>query len=196
MSGGKSSRMGEDKAFLPFVDGITILEYILNQIENFGEEQIIIANDVVRYQHFGLPVFPDVLPDLGALGGIYSAIYHSSYDHCLILACDMPFVNLSLIEFMAGLSPDFDIVMPRWKHEEFAEPFRAIYTKTCLNPIEDAIHAGHKRVVSFFKDVKIRFIDAHEISSYDPRGLTFINVNTPEDLLEARMFAQEFNTKK
>jgi molybdopterin-guanine dinucleotide biosynthesis protein A len=187
--------MGEDKAFLPFIDGITLLEYILNQIIDFGDEQLIIANDAERYQLFGLPVFPDVRPNLGALGGIYSAIYHSKYNNCLILACDMPFINLSLIEFMVELVKDFDIVIPRWSHKEFAEPFRAIYTKACLSPIRDAIDAGQKRVVSFFDEVKIRFVDAHEISIYDPQGLTFINANSPEDLLEARALAKGFNTK-
>jgi molybdopterin-guanine dinucleotide biosynthesis protein A len=185
-AGGKSSRMGEEKALIPFIGEISLIEYILNQIGDLGNERLIITNDVNKYERLGLPVFPDVYPEIGPLGGIYSAIYHSRYQYCLILACDMPFVNLPLIDFMVAQAPDFDIVMPRLKHKDYAEPFRAIYSKVCLNPIKEAIALGEKRVISFFKDVKIRFIDAVEISKFDPEGLTFFNINTPDDLIEAR----------
>ena len=143
----------------------------------------------------GLPVYPDVYPEVGPLGGIYSAIYHANYPHCLILACDMPFVNLPLIDFMLSQAPYFDVVIPRWKPEDYAEPFRAIYSRACLDPIKEAIASGEKRVISFFRGVKIRFINADEISQFDPEGLTFFNVNTPDDLIEARRLQKHLRKK-
>jgi len=185
-AGGKSSRMGEDKALMPIIGKTSLIEYILDQINNLGAERLIISNDVKKYERLGLPVYPDVYPQVGPLGGLYSAIYHSKYNYCLILACDMPFVNLPLIDFMVKQAPHFDVVIPRWKPEDYAEPFRAIFSKACLNPIREAIASGKKRVISFFREVEIRYIDAEEISKFDPDGLTFFNVNTPEDLLEAQ----------
>jgi molybdopterin-guanine dinucleotide biosynthesis protein A len=186
-AGGKSSRMGEDKALMPIIGETSLIEFILDQIKDLGDERLIISNYVIKkYEFLGLPVYPDVFPNVGPLGGIYSAIYHSRYHYCLILACDMPFINLPLIDFMVAKAVDFDMVIPRWESEDYVEPFRAIYSKACLNPIREAIASGEKRVVSFFREVEIRFIDAAEISRFDPEGLTFFNVNTPEDFLEAQ----------
>ncbi|MGD8457948.1 MAG: molybdenum cofactor guanylyltransferase [Anaerolineales bacterium] len=185
-AGGKSTRMGEDKALIPFVRDTTLIQYILNQIEGLGDERLIISNDVDKFKFLGLPVFPDVYPQVGSLGGIYSAVHHARYNHCLILACDMPFVNISLIDYMLTQMDDFDIIMPRWEPEDYTEPFRAIYSKACLDPISKAIEIGERRIISFFKYVKIRFIDADEISKFDPEGLTFFNINTPDELEQAR----------
>lgn len=191
-AGGKSSRMGEDKALIPFIDETSLIDYILDKISDLGDERLIISNEVEKFGHLGLQVYPDVFPEAGPLGGIYSAINYARYRHCLILACDMPFINRPLIDFMVTLAPDFDIVIPRWNREDFAEPFRAIYSKACLDPINEAIASGEKRVLSFFQDVEVRFIDANEISQFDPEGLTFFNVNTPEDLIEARRLLKHF----
>jgi molybdopterin-guanine dinucleotide biosynthesis protein A len=98
----------------------------------------------------------------------------------------MPFVNISLIDYMLTQMDDFDIIMPRWEPEDYTEPFRAIYSKACLDPISKAIEIGERRIISFFKYVKIRFIDADEISKFDPEGLTFFNINTPDELEQAR----------
>ncbi len=193
-AGGGSSRMGQDKALVPF-EGSTLIEYILSQIEGFGDEQIIITNRVKEYQRLGLPVFQDVIPGLGALGGIYTGIYHASYHHSIILACDMPFVNINLLKRLLELAPGYDAVIPRLKSDEFAEPFRAVYAKTCLSSIEDAIESGQNRVISFFDDLNIRFFCAHEIRIYDPEGMSFFNVNTPEELAEAKKLAKKFKRK-
>ena len=107
----------------------------------------------------------------------------------------MPFVNLPLIDFMLSQAPYFDVVIPRWKPEDYAEPFRAIYSRACLDPIKEAIASGEKRVISFFRGVKIRFINADEISQFDPEGLTFFNVNTPDDLIEARRLQKHLRKK-
>jgi molybdopterin-guanine dinucleotide biosynthesis protein A len=193
LAGGKSSRMGEDKALSPFVGEKTLIDYILQQINGLGCEQLIIANDPDSYRRFGLPVLPDILPGIGALGGIYSALFHAAYDYSVILACDMPFVNHPLIKHMLKLAPEYDAVIPRWKPGEFAEPFRAIYSKDCIIHIKRAIEEDNCRVLSFFGDVNIRFLEADELSHFDPTGLTFFNVNTPEELDKARRLVEDFN---
>lgn len=183
-AGGKSSRMGRDKGLLPFGEG-TMLSYILDQIAGLGTEQIIISNQPEDYEQFGLPVYPDVIPEIGALGGVYSALHYSKNPYSLLLACDMPFVNLPLIEAMLAAAPNYDVVIPRLQLEGFAEPFRAVYAKACFPHIKKVIDQGKRRVISFFPAVSIRYIERAEILRVDPDELSFFNVNTPEDLEEA-----------
>ncbi|MCB9136386.1 MAG: molybdenum cofactor guanylyltransferase [Anaerolineales bacterium] len=195
-AGGKSSRMGRDKALVPF-RGMTMVEYILQHTEGLAQDTIIITNTPEQYRFLGVPLFPDVIPDWGALGGLYSAIYHASQETCLVLACDMPFVNQSFLRHLLSLLPGYDAVIPHLdptgnKMPAFAEPFRAAYRKSCLGSIKEAIGEGHRRVISFFPQMNIRFIDRQEIEVFDPGLKTFFNVNTPEDLLEAEKIAQQF----
>ncbi|NUM48835.1 MAG: molybdenum cofactor guanylyltransferase [Anaerolineales bacterium] len=197
-AGGKSTRMGRDKALVPF-GGRTMIEYILQQTEGLAQDTIIITNTPEAYQFLQLPLFPDVIPDWGALGGLYSAIFHAPQNTCLVLACDMPFINRPLLAHFISLIADYDAVIPHLdptgnKMPAFAEPFRAVYRKSCLPPIKAAIDAGQRRVISFFDQVNIRFVDRHEIEVYDPGLQTFLNVNTKEDLLKAEQIAQRRGT--
>jgi molybdopterin-guanine dinucleotide biosynthesis protein A len=187
-AGGQSKRMGSDKGLLPFGEG-TLIEYILGQIEGLGGEQIIISNKPEEYSRFGLTVFPDVFPGRGALGGIYSAICHAKYEYILLLACDMPFVNLELFEYLLGLAPKHDVVVPVLKEDEFAEPFRAVYSKACLPAIQKALDEKKRRVISFFADVDVHYVKANVIHRFDPDERSFFNVNTPEDLAEGLRLA-------
>ena len=194
-AGGKSSRMGRDKALVPFFGG-TMIEYILKQVDGFGLDTTIITNSPNDYRFLNLPLFPDVIPDWGALGGVYSAIYHAPQETCLVLACDMPFVNRALLEYLITLVPSHDAVIPRLdptgnKMPAFAEPFRAVYRKTCLEPIKKVIELGQRRVISFFDQVNVRFVDRVEVEHFDPGLKTFFNVNTPEDLAEAERLVSE-----
>jgi molybdopterin-guanine dinucleotide biosynthesis protein A len=191
-AGGKSTRMGQDKALMSF-QNVTMVEYILQQVQPLGKRIILISNRPEEYSGFGFPVFSDIYPDIGALSGLYTAIYHSPADYCLLLACDMPFINLSLIEHLLSLAPDFDAVIPRIHPKEFAEPFRAVYNKSCLPSIEAAILSDQKRVKSFFDQVNIRFVDEPELRKFDSELFTFFNVNTPEDLIEAEKIAQKLS---
>lgn len=190
-AGGKSKRMGEDKALINF-QNMTMIEYILKQIDEIGNEIIIISNQPEKYQKFGRKVFSDILPNHGALGGIFTAIHHSSHPKCLLLACDMPFVNIPFIEHMISFSMEFDIVVPRLENKKFVEPFRAIYSKACLTPIQEAIENGEKRVISFFKNMKTHYIEHSEIIKFDPDLETFFNVNTPKDLKKANRIAKKY----
>jgi molybdopterin-guanine dinucleotide biosynthesis protein A len=183
-AGGQSRRMGADKGLLPFGHG-TLVEYILAQVTGLGDEQIIISNQPEDYARFGLPVFTDVFPGKGALGGIYSAIFHAKYDHVLLLACDMPFVNLELIDYLLSLSGDHDVVVPVAEEDEYVRPFRAVYAKTCLPAIEAALERGERKVISFFGQVDVHYVSPEQVHRFDPQERTFININTPQDLENA-----------
>jgi molybdopterin-guanine dinucleotide biosynthesis protein A len=186
LAGGKSSRMGTDKAFVQVL-GRPLIEDILAQLAGLGSETFIVTNTPEAYAYLGLPLFGDVLPDQGALGGLYSAVAAASAPHVMVTACDMPFLVRPLADYLISLAPETDVVLPRLAGE--AEPFRAIYSRACAGPMRAALDSGRRRVVSFLPDVRVRYVDEPEIDRFDPRHLSFVNINTPADLETARRLA-------
>ena len=187
LAGGKSSRMGTDKALL-FIEGKTMIEHIIAQVKDIGDEVIVITNTPERYKFLGLPLFADVIPDKGALGGLYTAIDAASHPYTLILACDMPFVNRDLLNHLKSLMSECDAVVPKIfppegekKKSGTAEPLRAIYSKACLAPIRKCIDDDNLKMIAFFRDIKLRWVDEDEIRKFDPELVTFMNANTPEE---------------
>jgi molybdopterin-guanine dinucleotide biosynthesis protein A len=188
LAGGRSSRMGTDKSFVQVL-GRPLIEDILAQAAGLGDETLIVTNRPGDYAYLGVPLFTDVLPDKGALGGLYSALHSATRRHVLCIACDMPFVVRPLLDYLISLMPEADAIVPRLAGE--AEPFRAIYSRDCLGPIRAALDAGRMRVISFFADVRVRYVDEAEIDRFDPNHLSLFNVNTPDDLEQARRLAAQ-----
>jgi molybdenum cofactor guanylyltransferase len=180
-AGGKSSRMGTDKAFVPF-QGRPMIEVVLERVAGLGDELILITNKPDEYAHLGLPMHGDIYPDSGPLGGIYTAVYHATHPHTLVVACDMPWLNRPLLEYMVALRETANIVVPRW--EKFPEPLHAIYNKACLDPMEEKLRAQQFKITGFYGWVSVRFVERGEIERFDPGGRSFANVNTPEELAE------------
>jgi len=186
LAGGKSSRMGRDKSFVR-VGGAPIIERIVGQLDGYGAETVLITNKPDDYRYLGLPMHGDLLPDKGALGGLYTAVHYAAQPRALVVACDMPFVNGPLLDHLVGLAADHDAVVPRLGGE--AEPFRAVYSKVCEAAMRAALDAGKMRVISFFDSVRVRFVEDEEIERFDPQRVTFFNVNTPEELEQAEALA-------
>ena len=187
-AGGSSTRMGQDKGLVNF-QGQTMAGYILDQIDGFGDETYVISNQPEAYRQFNLPVYVDAMPGMGALGGIYTALFYAKFDVCLLLACDMPFVNLPLVEKLIDQSSGYDAVIPRIGTIPRPEPFKAVYRKTCLGPIKESLTGGQLRIRDFFEDVNVHYFDEEEIIKFDPEKLSFTNANTPDELLAAEKAA-------
>lgn len=190
-AGGKSSRMGADKSFVDLL-GQPMIEHILARVAHLGQsETILITNKPAEYAHLKLPVYTDVLPDKGSLGGIYTAIHHSTTDYTLVIACDMPFINPDLLRYMIGLiaAPEglYDVIVPRV--EGYPEGLHAIYRKTCLPFIRERLDADRLKIIGFYEQVRVRYLDEPEYLPLDPRKLSFLNINTPEELEAARRLA-------
>ncbi len=182
MAGGKSSRMGTDKSFVLF-EGRPMIETVLETVDGLGDETLLITNKAQEYEHLGLPMVGDVYPDHGPLGGIFTAVHAASYPHTLVVACDMPWLNRPLLEYMISLRQTADVVVPRW--EKFPEPLHAIYSKACLGPIEEKLKAKMLKITVFFGQVDVRFVERAEIERFDEDGRSFANINSPQDLEEA-----------
>jgi len=189
-AGGASSRMGEDKALKTFL-GRPLIQRVAEQLSPIADELIVTTNRPEEYAFLNLPLFPDLKPGRGALGGLYTAIASAKHPLVAVVACDMPFASASLLE-AAGrllLSEEVDVVIP--KSDEGYEPLHALYRReTCLPAIEAAIDADQWKVIAWFPHVKVRVLTPDEIRQYDPSGLAFWNVNTPEEFSKAETIAQ------
>jgi molybdopterin-guanine dinucleotide biosynthesis protein A len=193
LAGGQSRRMGTDKALLPIAPGgEPMLGVVLKRLSAIADDVLVIANDEARYASLGVRVVPDLRRDVGALGGIQAAIASSVNEHCLIVACDMPFLSIPLLRRMAEEPRDYDVLIPLIPGESrqrddglVFQTLHAIYSKRCLPFIDEQIVKGKKQVIAFFQDVRVRTLDVAEITSFDPDLLSFFNANTPEALRSA-----------
>lgn len=188
-AGGQSSRMGEDKALKTFL-GRPLIQRVAERLSAMADELIVTTNRPDAYAFLNLPLFPDLKPGRGALGGLYTAIASARHPIVAVVACDMPFASPSLLEAASRLlgREEVDVVIP--KSEEGYEPLHAVYRRaTCLPAIEAAIDADQWKVVSWFPQVKVRILIPDEVRQHDPSGLAFWNVNTPEEFAEAEKIA-------
>jgi molybdopterin-guanine dinucleotide biosynthesis protein A len=192
-AGGESRRMGQDKALMPFL-GRPLIQRVVDRLSPIADEMIVTTNSPDDYRFLGLPLFPDLKPGRGALGGLYTALSSATGDAVAVVACDMPFASASLIEAASRLlaEEDADVVIP--DSGGGLEPMHAVYRReTCRPAIESAIEADKWRLISWFPQVKVRILQPEEIKPYDLSGLAFWNLNTPEEFAEAEGQAQREN---
>jgi molybdenum cofactor guanylyltransferase len=161
-----------------------------------------ITVQVEAYAHLGARVVSDIYPGKGSLGGMFSGLKAAQTQHALVVACDMPFLNLALLEYLISLSSRADVILPRAidpsskfgpthvPHDRTA-PFaqmqdlhltHAIYAKSCLDPMQNCLLRNNLRMISFFNQVSVQVVEASRVDQFDPQHLSFFNVNTPEDL--------------
>jgi molybdopterin-guanine dinucleotide biosynthesis protein A len=184
-AGGKSSRMGTDKSFVPLL-GKPMIEHVVERVSDLGQlETILITNKPELYAHLGLPMMSDALPDKGSLGGIYTALVNSRGEYTLCVACDMPFLNPALLRHMVALiTPETDVIVTRV--DGYPEGLHAIYSRRCVEPIRRKLEADRLKIIGFYQDVRVRTLDEAEWQPFDSRGLSFRNINTPDELRDAQ----------
>lgn len=187
LAGGRSKRMGRDKAFLE-VGGRPVIERVLARVKPLTDDLFISTNSPEKYKRFGLPMVVDVYPHKAALGGIYSVIEASRSDHVLVVACDMPFLNVDLLQYLIELAPTADVVAPLIDSPQ-PETLHTVYSKNCLPAIKPRLLADKLRIVGFFEDVSVRYVGREEVARFDPHFYSFINMNTPEDWQKVQAIA-------
>ena len=183
LAGGSSRRLGVDKALLKLC-GESLLERILTTLAGLTDDLLVVADNEERFSHLAARTVPDARPGMGPLGGIYSGLRAMHGERGLFIACDMPLLNPYLLRYMVLLSADFDVVIPRVGDE--VEPLHAVYSKACIGPIESTLNCDELRVVEFFPEVRVRYVEEHEIDIFDPDHLSFFNINCPADLTRAQ----------
>jgi molybdopterin-guanine dinucleotide biosynthesis protein A len=192
LAGGKGLRLGRDKT-LETINDKYMLQQTISRLSFFNGNIIIVTAEKRPFPHFNgylkLTVVTDIYPGKGPLGGIYTGLVTSGSDYNLVVACDMPFLNQSLLQYMIQLSANCDLVVPRW--DGMVEPLHAVYAKTCQAPIESLLKKDSLNIAKLFTLVKTRYVEAAEIDKFDPEHLSFFNINTETDLKMARELNEE-----
>ena len=181
LAGGRSSRMGRDKAelklTLPSGERLTMLQLVHRALQPVCDETLIVGGPE-RPGIDGIKV-ADIFPDAGPLSGILSALSASSNDRVFVVACDMPLVNTEVIEGLAALVGDHDAVVPRVDGR--FETLHAIYKTDCAGAIRRVLEEGDRRIRSFFSLIDVRVVSEEEFARIDPSRQSSVNVNNPKN---------------
>ena len=193
LAGGLSRRLGQDKRRLRLwgEDGPTLREYVVGIVGRLCADVVVVLNDPGAWADLPARLAPDVYADGGSLGGIYAGLLAASYEYALAVACDMPFLEASLLGAMLARPRDYDLLVPRSLQPGSArnaldlEPLHAIYGKACLPAMRATLESGRRQIAAFFPSVRVAYVEPDETRRYDPAGRSFLNVNTPEQMAEA-----------
>jgi molybdopterin-guanine dinucleotide biosynthesis protein A len=179
LAGGRSSRMGRDKTLLSF-NNETLIERTLKKLAGVVDEIIIASNHTAKYNFSGVKEVPDHYPGLGPLAGLHAGLLAAQYQYAFVISCDMPLFTGELARYLLGRRSGYDVIAPeirqRW------EPLCAVYSRSCIGPIEQCLQAGVSQVYQFYPEVRVLKIAERELQSVGNLEELFCNLNTPGDL--------------
>lgn len=179
LAGGRSSRMGTNKAFLTY-HGERLIERAIRRFSEQFSDVVIVANDVERYRGLGPRVVPDLIPGFGPLGGLHAALWAAQTPYVFLAACDMPFAEPAMAFVLRELGAGADVVVPRF--DGIFETMHALYARAALPAIEADLRAGRGKMIGFYPRVKVRAVDEAELAPRFPDlARIFWNLNTPAD---------------
>ena len=179
LAGGKSTRMGQNKALLQ-IESRRFIDHICEELSGFSEV-LISAAKKGTYEEMGLPVVYDEHTDIGPLEGIYQVLLHAKEEYVFVCAADMPFMKKELVEYMAEfISSDYDCYC--LVDEDHIHPLCAIYSKKMLDIVREQIESGNYRIMQVLRKVRTKYIRLGQ-SCLDKRIVR--NINTREEYAEA-----------
>ncbi len=176
LAGGKSTRMGKNKSFLSY-RGKNLIDVPIETLTGIFSDVVLSVNNPEDYSGYSLPKVVDQYSEIGPMGGITSVL-KSGRQRIFCVACDMPFLNQALIEYLCSFI-DYDAVIPIW--EGHAEVMHSVYSDSLVPAFENAISSHRYKITDALKASNVRYIYADEIRPLDPSGDSFRNVNTPMD---------------
>ena len=174
---------GEPKALME-LGGKRIIERVVEVLGSVLPDLLIVTNTPELYAFLGLPMVPDVFPDHGSLGGIYTGLKAAKGEAAFTVACDMPFLKPEVVRLVVSHAGEADVVIP--KVGDQLETLHALYAKACLPHMEAMLQAKRFKVIGFFPQVQILEIPEAEVARLADPHLCFMNVNTPDELAQAR----------
>jgi len=187
LAGGESQRLGRNKALLE-LGGRSLLARAVATVRPLCTEVIVVGGPSAG-QAQGTRCVADIYPGHSALGGIHAGLRAAHTEYSLVVACDMPFLSRDLLRYMIGRLGGYEVVIPRLRG--LSEPLHALYSRNCLGPIEQSLTQGGGRIISFFPQVRVRYIEAAEVDRFDPQHRSFFNINTAEDWRQAQCWAMQ-----
>jgi molybdopterin-guanine dinucleotide biosynthesis protein A len=193
LAGGRSRRLGTDKAGLTF-EGRLLLETVIERLSGVCSEVIVASGRSAEGRKTPRPVrfVADLTPGRGPLAGVQAGLAAATAEFALVVACDMPFLNPHLLSYMASLPRRYQALVPRaagrW------HPAHAIYARSCLPVIEELLAKRNSSMRELLSRLDVRELSEEELRRYDPEGLSLFNVNEPQDLERARALSDRSAT--
>lgn len=182
LAGGKSSRMGFNKAFID-IGGKPIIHRTISLFKELFDEIIMVANDPAEYEELNIPIVTDIFKGAGSLGGIYTGLFYSISEYNFVAACDMPFLDREVISKVIKLSEGYNAAAPFIMGRY--HPLHAVYSKKCVKPIEEMINSQDLRITNLFQKIKVNRLEEKEWLSGEQILSSLDNINTKEDLHRA-----------
>ena len=180
LCGGKSRRMGFDKSEIMINDKL-LIEHIAETLEDVFEEVIFITDDVRKYEHLKYPVYKDILPDKGPMGGIFTALKYASSEFVFVTACDMPVIHTDYIRHMMKLTEKSGEGAASWKNG-YIETLYAFYSKSMIERIELLLSREQCKLLDLIQSSKMHLIEEDEVFELCGDMDVFVNLNKKNDL--------------
>jgi molybdopterin-guanine dinucleotide biosynthesis protein A len=175
--GGKSSRMGLDKAFLE-MEGTPLFERLLAVFRDIFARTVLVGGQAERFARYGLTCHTDIHPG-SALGGLYTALVHADTPYIFVSACDLPFPSSAVARSLVALRTGYDAVVARGA--DGFEPLFALYAVRCREVVLLALESGSLRICDLYPRLNVRIVPMAELARLDGGERAFINVNTPAE---------------
>lgn len=178
LAGGKSSRMGRPKALLPF-DGEPLIAHTVRLLQKVFPDIVLVAAPGQELPALPVTLVRDEVAYQGPVAGILYGLRAAREDLCFVTSCDAPFLNGELIAHLLSVATEYDVVVPYW--EGRLQPLHAVYRRSVAPLLQEQLERGELRPIFLYQKVRTREVSEEEIRRFDPEGLSFRNMNSPED---------------
>lgn len=189
-AGGKSSRMGTNKALLT-INGKTVIEQIVDELQKVVSNIIIVTNTLEQYEFLGLPMVEDKWKGMGPLAGIHAGLSASTTDKNLVVACDMPFVSSELGKILVSYLDEYQAAVPNISGQ--LHPLFAAYRQDVKEEINRSLQNEQLRIRYFLQNVHAKIVTEDDLTglNFPYEASHFFNMNHPEEFEEAREIAKK-----
>ena len=182
LAGGKSSRMGADKALLEY-DNKSFLEYVVAAVNPLARETLLVTDRADKYTLPNVRVVADLLSEAGPVAGIVTGLLAVGPGVHFVVPCDMPLVSGSVLQLLrTACTPEWDAAVPERNGER--EPLYAVYRDTALPKLRHYLESGRRSARGALTDLRVRTVGEAELRRADPNLASFANVNTPQELAQ------------
>jgi molybdopterin-guanine dinucleotide biosynthesis protein A len=189
LAGGQNTRFSGTNKALIRVAGRCILDRIYDIFSDIFEEIILVTNDPIQYLEWDLNIVSDIFSIRCSLTGIHAGLFYMNTPYAFFVACDIPFLKKDLVEaILDNIEPRIDIVIP--DTSKGFEPLCSVYSKKCLNPVEQQLVKQQLKIRQVFQKVRVKKLPETILRQNDPDLISFYNINTHDDLTKAEQIAK------
>jgi len=190
LAGGESKRLNNVEKSNLLVGDKRIIEHMMTVFEKLFSEIILVSNHPTSYLEWDAMIVKDLYATRSSLTGIHTGLFYTKTEHAFIAACDTPFLKMDLVKTIVQyVDPGIDVVVP--KTELGIEPLCAVYSRRCLQAVQNALERNNLKIRNFFNKLKVKELPESVLRKTDSDLVSFFNINTPDDLENANRMINE-----